>query len=94
MLNHTMSITLIAHCFIDAKKPSYTIRFANISHAGRYYCQVQNQYGKVDSDPAKVTVKEHNSSSSRSKKSTPLHSSKGFTRSQIQDSTSPTDLES
>ena len=56
-----------------------------MSNRGCYYCQVQNLYGKVDSNPAMVTVEDHYSSLM---KSTILHSSKGCAMSQTQDFTS------
>lgn len=53
----------MAHCFIGGKKSSYTICFPSIKTAGHYYCQVQNIYGKVDSHPAKVTIKDQDCTS-------------------------------
>ena len=94
MLNYIMWIMHITHCFIGGMKSSYTIHFPSKRNIGVYYCQIQNQYGKVDSNPAMVIVKEQYSSSPRSKESTTLHYDEGLTISQIQDSTSPIDLES
>ena len=85
---------LIAHCFIDGTKSCYIIYSATIKNSGQYYCQVRNQYGEVDSNPAKVTEKVHCTSPSKSEKSTALHSNEGLTIFQTQDFNSPTDLES
>ena len=49
---------LIACCFIGENGSTYIIFSATIRDVGHYYCQVQNQYGKVNSDSAKVTVKD------------------------------------
>ena len=74
---------------LGEKKSSYTIDFPTIRDAGHYYCQVQNRYGKVNSEPAKVTIKDH--SPSKSEESTTTHSNEGLAISQIQDYTSSID---
>ena len=48
---------LIALCFIGGVKSSHTIFLANdVKNEGDYYCLVRNEYGKVCSNPAKVTM--------------------------------------
>ena len=42
--------------FIDQNKSYYTIFPATERNTGHYYCQVQNQYGSVDSEAALVVV--------------------------------------
>ena len=79
---------LIACCFIGENESTCAISSATIKNMGHYYCQVQNQYGKVNSNPAKVTVKDY----LKSEGSTTLHSNEGTVISQIQ--TSQTDTES
>ena len=91
MLNHSHYVNHIIACyFIGENESTYTISSATIRNAGHYYCQVQNQYGKVNSDPAKVTVNDH----LKLEGSTTLLSNEELAISQIQDFTSQTDAES
>ena len=48
-----MSIT---SCLIGENKSFYSIFPVTIMNAGRYYCQVKNQYGEVNSTIATLTV--------------------------------------
>jgi len=75
-------------------------------NAGRYYCQIENQYGIVNSKIATVTVTMLQTANHPSRnigftysqltveKSESLVSYEGLTMSQIQDSTYSTDLKS
>ena len=42
--------------FTGENNSSYTIHPVTVSSAGRYYCQIENQYGVVNSTVATVTV--------------------------------------
>ena len=46
----------IINYFIGEDKSSYTIHPVTVSNAGRYYCQIKNQYGVMNSTVATVTV--------------------------------------
>ena len=87
-----MSVFAYFLLLLGENKSTYTIHFPTIRNAGRYYCKVQNRYGKVKSDPAKVTVKDHYNSPSKSEESTTPHSNEEVDIFQIQDSTSPTNV--
>ena len=55
-LNHCAHYMPIMSCFIGENNPSYTIHPVTVSNAGHYYCQIENQYGVVNSTVATVIV--------------------------------------
>ena len=55
-LNHCVHYIPIISCFTGENNPSYTIHPVTVSNAGRYYCQIENQYGVVNSTVATVIV--------------------------------------
>ena len=57
MLNHIVYMPVISYYIcIGENKSFYCIVPATIRSAGRYYCQVENQYGVVNSTIATVAV--------------------------------------
>ena len=58
MFNHSVHYMCgyIISCFAGENNSSYTIHPVTVSNAGRYYCQIENQYGVVNSTIATVTV--------------------------------------
>ena len=46
----------ITSCLIGENKSFYSIFPVTIMNAGRYYCQVKNQYGEVNSTVATLAV--------------------------------------
>ena len=99
MFNHTVFM-LIANqiiCFTGENKPYYSVFPATRNTAGRYFCQVKNQYGIVKSPITRIIVTTsptaRNSSVSSGfsyapmmmEESTTLLSSKGATIQQTED---------
>ena len=55
MLHHIVHMT-ITSCFTGEIKSFYSIYPVTIRNAGRYYCQVKNLYGAVNSENATMIV--------------------------------------
>ena len=66
--SHYVHCILTINCFVGENKSSYTIHPVSVGNAGRYYCEIENQYGVVNSTVTTVTV---------STLSTPTHPSLG-----------------
>jgi len=98
-------VHVITSCFTGENKSYHAIFPATIMNAGHYYCQIENQYGVVNSAIATVTVTSQTAkhpsknigftySQLTMEKSENLVSYEGLTMSQMQHSTHSADLES